>query len=105
MKGEETMTPCINKENYQLMKEIRDNAISYCSFFEATGGRVGTYPEELIDKTIACFEKVLYNRLFIQEACHEQPKSFTDNLKMAQEILDGTYKEDDIHSLMKRIYI
>lgn len=104
MKGGKTMTPCINKENYELMKQIRDFSTSYCTFFETSGGRIGTYPESLIDKTIACFEKVLYNRLFIQEACHEQPRSFTDNLKMAQEILDGSYQDDDIHSLMKRVY-
>lgn len=98
------MTPCINKENYDLMKQIRDFAISYCTFFETTNGRIGTYPDELIDRTVACFEKVLYNRMFIQTACHEKPKSFKENLEMAQKILEGTLKDDDIFSIMQRLY-
>ena len=99
------MTPCINQENYELMKQIRDFATSYCTFEEVTNGRIGTFPDELIDKTIACFEKVLYNRLFIQDVCGEKSKTFIENLEMAKEILDGTYKEDRLHSVIKRLYV
>ena len=99
------MTPCINSENYQLRREIRDYATAYCTFEEVTNGRIGTFPDELIDKTIACFEKVLYNRLFIQDVCNEKPRSFVENLEMATQILDGTYKEDRLHSVIKRLYV
>ena len=95
---------CINKENYELMKSIREFAISYCTFYEATGGRIGTYPDELIDKTIACFEKVLYNRLFVQKNSGETPKTFKDNLQMATDIIEGNAKEDRVHSVIRRLY-
>ena len=87
------------------MREIRDFATAYCTFEEVTNGRMGTYPDELIDKTIACFEKVLYNRLYIQKYCHETPKTFTENLEMAQQILDGSYKDDRLHSVIQRLYV
>ena len=99
------MTPCINQENYELMKQIRDFATTYCTFEEVTNGRMGTFPDELIDKTIACFEKVLYNRMFVQKYCNETPKTFVENLEMAKEILEGTYKEDRLHSVIKRLYV
>ena len=94
----------INKENYELMKSIREFAISYCTFYEATGGRIGTYPDELLDKTIACFEKILYNRQFVQTYCDETPKNLKENLQYATDILEGNIQEDRIHSVIKRLY-
>lgn len=98
------MTPCINNENYELMKEIREYSTTFCTFFEVTQGRIGDFPDELIDKTIACFEKVLYNRLFIQKAIGKPTRSFKDNLQMAQDILDGKMVEDRLTSVIKRLY-
>ena len=98
------MTPCINSENYLLMKEIREYSTTFCTFFEVTNGRIGDFPDELIDKTIACFEKVLYNRLFIQKMCNQKTKGFKENLQMAQDILDGKYVDDRLSSVIKRIY-
>ena len=99
------MTPCINSENYELMRQIREYSITYCTYFEVSNGRIGTFQDELIDKTIACFEKVLYNRLFIQKACHEKTKGFKENLQMAQDILDGKNMDDRLSCVIKRIYV
>ena len=87
------------------MKQIRDFATTYCTFEEVTNGRMGTFPDELIDKTIACFEKILYNRVYIQTNCKETPKTFTENLEIANQILEGTYQEDRLHSVIKRLYV
>jgi len=95
---------CINKENYELMKKIQEFTTSYCVFYETTGGRMGTYPDELIDRTIACFEKVLYNRQFIQVNCDEKPNTFAENLQLASDIIEGNAKEDRIHSVIRRLY-
>ena len=91
------------KENYQLMLEMRNYAIAYCTFVEA-GGQIGTYADVLLNKTIAVATKIKVNRDFIAECLLKDIPTEEEECKTAVSILEGTYKEDRLHSVIARLY-
>lgn len=92
----------ISQEDYLLMKELRDYATSYCTFWECSG-KIGWYTDELINKTIACVNKIIYNRNFVFESCGKPIPTFTEDLQTANSILDGTFQGNRLSSVIERI--
>ena len=101
------MTPCLNLDNYMLMKNIRDFAISYCTFFEATrgSGGLGAYADELINKSFACFKKLEENQNYVNKYCHIKEKSKDEYLEIAKNILNKTYIESRTSNVIERLYV
>lgn len=91
------------KENYRLMEEIKNCAISYTMFVD-NGGYIGTYTDALLNKTIALLTKVKANRDYISEVMSYDIPSENQECDTAMDILDGVFKEDRVHSVIERIY-
>lgn len=90
------------RENYALMQEMRNYAIAYCTFVEA-GGQIGTYADVLVNKAIAVATKIKVNRDYVDEYLGKDIPSEEQECSIADSILDGTFKEDRLHSVIARV--
>ena len=91
------------RENYELMNEIRNYAISYCTFVES-GGHIGDFPDALINKTIAVATKMKVNRDYVAECMLKDIPTEERECEIATSILNGSYREDRLHSVIARLY-
>lgn len=90
------------KENYELMLQLRNFSIAYCTFVEA-GGKAGDVETSLINKAISVAVKIKENRDYIEIALGRDVPSVKDECDVAMSILDGTYKDDRFLSIIGRI--
>lgn len=90
-------------EDYELMNELRNYAITYCTFVES-GGQVGDFADVLLNKTIAVATKIKVNRDYIAECLLKDIPTEEEECKTAVSILEGTFKEDRLHSVIARLY-
>ena len=91
------------QEDYELMNELRNYTISYCTFVES-GGKVGDFVDVLLNKTIAVATKIKANRDYIAECLGRDIPTEEEECRTALSILDGTFKEDRLHSVIARLY-
>ena len=89
-------------ENYQLMKELREFSITYVTFVES-GGKIGDFDQIIIDKAIAVATKIKANRDYIREVLGKDIPTVQQECQTAISILNGTYQQDRLHSVMNRI--
>ena len=90
------------KENYQLMLELRNFSTTYCTFIES-GGKAGDFDQVLINKVIAIATKIKENRDYIDECLGREIPTVKQECDKAMEILNGSYHEDRITSVITRI--
>ena len=90
-------------EDYELMNELRNYAITYCTFVES-GGKVGDFADVLLNKTIAVATKIKVNRDYVAEYLHRDIPTEKQECDTAISILNGTFKEDRLHSVIARLY-
>lgn len=89
------------KEDYELMNELRNYTISYCTFVES-GGHIGNFTEVLLNKTIAIATKIKANRDFTAKCLQHDIPSEEQECETAMSILNGTYREDRLASVISR---
>lgn len=89
------------KENYELMIQLRNFSIAYCTFVEA-GGKIGDVSDALINKAIACAIQIKENRDYIDKSLGYKVPSIKDECETAISILNGTYKDDRFSSVIAR---
>ena len=92
----------IFKENYQLMLELRNFSTTYCTFIES-GGKIGDFDQILINKVIALAVKIKENRDYIDECLGKDIPSVEQECNTAISILNGTYNEDRLTSVIARL--
>ena len=97
-------TPCMWKENYEIMKQLRDAVITYFTFTETTGSGIGDFADAMINKAIALAIKLKENRDYIDKALSKPISTEQQEIEIANAILDGTYQEDMLASIMRRLY-
>ena len=90
------------QENYQLMKELREYSITYVTFVES-GGKAGDFDKVIIDKAIAVATKIKENRDYISKALGRAVPTVQQECQTAVSILNGTYQQDRLYSVMNRI--
>ena len=90
-------------EDYELMNELRNYALTYCTFVES-GGQIGDFADALLNKTIAVATKIKVNRDYIAECLLKDIPAEEEECKTAVSILEGTFKEDRLHSIIARLY-
>ena len=89
-------------ENYQLMKELREYAITYVTFVES-GGKAGSFEQDMIDRAVAVSVKIKENRDYILKCCGHSIPTKKQECKMATDILNNTYPVNRLHSTISRI--
>lgn len=99
-----TGTPCEWKVRYELMKQIRDASTAYCLFTESAGAGLGTFADAMVNKSIALLVKLRESRDYTEEYLHHEIRTDEQEIELAESILNGTYQEDRIHSVIRRIY-
>lgn len=92
----------IFKENYELMLQLRDISTTYCTFIEA-GGKSGDFDSTLLNKAIALGVKIKENRDYIQTALGRKVPTKKQECKIALSLLDGSYIENRLDSVITRI--
>lgn len=89
-------------EDYELMNELRNYAITYCTFVES-GGQIGDFADVLLNKTIAVATKIKENRDYIDGCLGRQIPTVKQECDTAMAILSGTLPEDRLSSVISRL--
>lgn len=90
------------KQNYELMLQLRNFSTTYCTFVES-GGKAGDFDQVLINKVIAIATKIKENRDYIDNALGREIPTVKQECDTAMAILDGTFPEDRLHSVIARV--
>lgn len=90
-------------ENYELMKELKDYTTTYVTYVQH-GGHSGDFPDSLINKIIAISIKIKSNRDYFSAYMNVDIPTENEEIKIANDIMNGNYKENRLDSVIRRIY-